>query len=51
MTLKDYFILITEFFNHENFDYAVIRAFALYAYGYTRATSDIDFITISEYAG
>jgi hypothetical protein len=30
---------------HEQLDYAVIGAFALYGYGYVRATKDIDFIT------
>jgi hypothetical protein len=49
MTLKNQIKLLTEFFNREKLDYAVIGAFALYAYGYTRATRDIDFITRSEY--
>jgi hypothetical protein len=45
MTLKDRFKILTEFFDREHLDFAVIGAFALYAYGYTRATRDIDFIT------
>lgn len=49
MTIKEQFRLLTKFFEQENLDYAVIGAFALYAYGYTRATSDIDFITRIKY--
>lgn len=49
MTLKEQFKILTEFFNRENLEYAVIGAFALYAYGYTRATRDVDFITRIEY--
>ena len=49
MTLKSQFKILVEFFNHENLDYAVVGAFALYAYGYTRATRDVDFITRIEY--
>ena len=49
MTIKEQFKLLTKFFEQENLDYAVIGAFALYAYGYTRATCDIDFITRIEY--
>jgi len=49
MTIKEQFKLLTKFFEQENLDYAVIGAFALYAYGYTRATSDVDFITRIEY--
>ena len=49
MTIKEQFKLLTQFFERENLDYAVIGAFALYAYGYTRATSDVDFITRIEY--
>jgi hypothetical protein len=41
-TIKNQFKLLTEFFLHEEFDFAVIGAFALYAYGYTRATRDVD---------
>ena len=49
MEIKKQFKLITEFFEKEKFDYALIGAFALYTYGYTRATRDIDFITKIEY--
>ncbi len=49
MILKKQFKILTEFFNQEHFDYAVIGAFALYAYGYTRATRDMDFITRIQY--
>jgi hypothetical protein len=35
---------IDQFFEREGFRYAVIGAFALHAYGYTRATRDIDFV-------
>ena len=49
MTIKEHFKLLTKFFERENLDYAVIGAFALYAYGYTRATRDVDFITRTEY--
>ena len=49
MTIKEQFKILTEFFEREHLDYAVIGAFALYAYGYTRATRDIDFITRSQY--
>jgi predicted nucleotidyltransferase len=36
-------------FEREKADYAVIGAFALYAYGYIRATKDIDFVTRIEF--
>ena len=49
MTLKSQFKRLTEFFDRQHIDYAVIGAFALYAYGYTRATKDIDFITRFKY--
>jgi predicted nucleotidyltransferase len=49
MSLKKQFKILIEFFNREDFDYAVIGAFALHAYGYTRATRDVDFITRFEY--
>ncbi|MDI6751866.1 MAG: nucleotidyl transferase AbiEii/AbiGii toxin family protein [bacterium] len=48
-SIKEQFKALTNFFERENLDYAVIGAFALYAYGYTRATRDVDFITRSEY--
>jgi len=36
---------IGRFFEEEDFTFAIIGAFALHAYGLTRATSDLDFIT------
>jgi hypothetical protein len=36
---------IGQFFEREGFSYAVIGAFALHAYGLTRATTDLDFAT------
>ena len=45
MALKDIFCAIAEMFEREKADYAVIGAFALHAYGYTRATKDLDFVT------
>ena len=49
MNYKNQLLLLTDFFNHEKLDYALIGAFALHAYGYTRATKDVDFITRLEY--
>ena len=51
MSIREQFKLLMDFFNREQMDYAVIGAFALYAYGYTRATRDIDFITRSRFQG
>ncbi len=39
---------LLEFFQREKIDHAVIGAFALKAYGYLRATQDIDFAVPSE---
>lgn len=36
---------IGQFFEREGLNYAVIGAFALHAYGLTRATRDLDFVT------
>ena len=36
---------IGQFFEREGFPFAIIGAFALHAYGLTRATRDLDFIT------
>jgi len=47
--LKTIFKDIAEFFNREKMDFGIIGAFALYSYGYVRATRDIDFITRHEY--
>jgi hypothetical protein len=49
MSLKNVFKTLSEMFDREKADYAVIGAFALYAYGYVRATNDIDFVTRLEY--
>jgi hypothetical protein len=38
---------VAGFFEREHFNFAVIGAFALHAYGRSRATSDIDFVTES----
>ncbi len=40
---------LSEFFRKEQMDFGVVGAFALYAYGFVRATRDIDFVTRSEY--
>jgi hypothetical protein len=45
MSIAEHFKLVTSFFSERKLDYAIIGAFALQAYGYTRATKDIDFIT------
>ena len=37
--------LVAGFFEGEKFPYAVIGAFGLHAYGMSRATSDLDFVT------
>jgi hypothetical protein len=44
MKFKKTFQLLIDFFERERIDYALIGAFALKAYGYTRATQDVDFI-------
>jgi len=48
MKFKEIFQLLVEFFEREGIDYALIGAFALKAYGYMRATQDIDFIVRHE---
>ena len=45
MSLKEVFQSVSGYFEREQLDYAVIGAFALYGYGYVRATQDIDFVT------
>lgn len=45
MGLSDVFKSVSDFFESRHLDYAVIGAFALYGYGYVRATRDIDFVT------
>jgi hypothetical protein len=49
MTLRDIFETVCSFFESEEMDYAVIGAFALYGFGYVRATRDVDFVTKSGY--
>jgi len=44
MNFKNVFQFLIDFFIREEIDYALIGAFALKAYGYTRATQDIDFL-------
>jgi hypothetical protein len=44
MNFKKIFQLLIDFFEQEKIDYALIGAFALKAYGYVRATQDVDFI-------
>ena len=45
MSLKGIFEILSGFFQREKMEYGIIGAFALFSYGYTRATRDIDFIT------
>ncbi|SHE33470.1 Uncharacterised nucleotidyltransferase [Desulfacinum infernum DSM 9756] len=40
--------VLVSFFEEQGIDYALIGAFALHAYGYTRATGDLDFIVRRE---
>jgi hypothetical protein len=44
MNFRNVFQLLIDFFRKEEIDYALIGAFALKAYGYSRATQDIDFL-------
>jgi hypothetical protein len=44
MDPKQLFSGISKVFRQENIEFAVIGAFGLHSYGYTRATKDIDFI-------
>jgi hypothetical protein len=39
---------VTAFFRTEAYPFAVIGALGLHAYGLTRATSDLDFVTSTE---
>ncbi len=48
MNFKKIFHLLIDFFEREGIDYALIGAFALQAYGYMRATQDVDFIVRDE---
>lgn len=49
MAIKELFQAVSEYFQSKKIDYGIIGAFALYAYGYMRATQDIDFITRLEH--
>jgi predicted nucleotidyltransferase len=49
MSLKAIFEALAEFFKREKIEYGIIGAFALYSYGYVRATRDIDFLTRIEF--
>jgi len=49
MGLREVFDTVSDFFEREKMDYAVIGGFALFGFGYVRATQDIDFITRIEY--
>jgi hypothetical protein len=44
MNLKSIIEHLLQFFQQEGIDYALIGAFALKAYGYPRATQDVDFL-------
>jgi hypothetical protein len=44
MNIHDRYAFLTAFFLHEKIDFALIGAFAMHAYGYTRATRDVDFV-------
>ena len=48
MNFKKIFQLLIDFFEQEEIDYALIGAFALKAYGYVRATQDLDIIVRQE---
>jgi hypothetical protein len=44
MNIKTIFRSLTSFFKQTGIDYALVGAFALKAYGYLRATEDVDFL-------
>ena len=44
MNLKAILEKLIDFFSKEHVDFALIGAFALKAYGYVRATQDVDFV-------
>ena len=48
MNFKRIFQQIIDFFEKEQISYALIGAFALKAYGYVRATQDLDFLIKAE---
>jgi len=49
MTPKEEFKNIIDFFSQRHYPFALVGAYALHAYGYTRATRDVDFLTRIEY--
>jgi len=44
MTTRELIQSMADFFEKEEIQYALIGAFALYGYGYVRATRDVDFL-------
>jgi len=48
MSERELLKAMTDFFDREKMDYALIGAFALYGYGYARSTRDVDFLTHSD---
>jgi len=48
MKFREVFRFLIGFFEKERMDYALIGAFALHAYGYVRATQDVDFLVRAE---
>jgi len=44
MKFKNVFQLMIEMFEREKIDYALIGGFALNAYGYGRATQDVEYL-------
>jgi len=49
MNVKTIFRSLTRFFKQSGIDYALVGAFALKAYGYLRATEDVDFLVRGAY--
>ncbi|MBM4339261.1 MAG: hypothetical protein FJ110_06935 [Deltaproteobacteria bacterium] len=49
LNIKTIFRTLTDFFKKEEIDYALVGAFALKAYGYLRATQDVDFLVRSNH--
>jgi Nucleotidyl transferase AbiEii toxin, Type IV TA system len=49
MSLESIVESLSRFFARGKMDFGIIGAFAMYSYGYIRATRDIDFITRAEY--
>lgn len=48
MKVKEHFNVMMDYFHREHMDFALAGAYALHAYGYTRATRDVDFLTRQE---